>query len=221
MVTRMLVLSALDCSVLPRPAQQQGAVAVQSSGYVLSHPRRHSRAARGQRGRSGRRGRLPVCRADPVVVAAACRVTAKADLTNDTRAAPTRKRAAEQRTAPPPAKRARVPRVPPHAMCGGGRLSTDARRAARREAVRASVVRRVRCDRTSNPDHLHELRRHDHPVLRGALNADRSREQARAHTRERNAIKKYKGILSEYYIDWGNRIIMELTEESMNEMDIN
>ena len=36
----------------------------------------------------------------------------------------------------------------------------------------------------------------------------------------RNAIKKYKGILSEYYIDWGNRIIMELTEESMNEMVI-
>jgi hypothetical protein len=37
----------------------------------------------------------------------------------------------------------------------------------------------------------------------------------------RNAIKKYKGILSEYYIDWGNRILMELTEESINEMVIN
>ena len=37
----------------------------------------------------------------------------------------------------------------------------------------------------------------------------------------RNAIKNYQGILSEYYIDWGNRIIMQLTEESINEMVIN
>tara|TARA_B100000424_G_scaffold260305_1_gene244020 strand:+ start:494 stop:691 length:198 start_codon:yes stop_codon:yes gene_type:complete len=37
----------------------------------------------------------------------------------------------------------------------------------------------------------------------------------------KNAIKKYKNVLSEYYIDWGNKIIMELTEESINEMVIN
>ena len=37
----------------------------------------------------------------------------------------------------------------------------------------------------------------------------------------KNAIKHFKNILSEYYIDWANRIIMELTEESMNEMIIN
>lgn len=37
----------------------------------------------------------------------------------------------------------------------------------------------------------------------------------------KNAIKRYKTVLSEYYIDWGNRIIMELTQESMNEMVIN
>lgn len=37
----------------------------------------------------------------------------------------------------------------------------------------------------------------------------------------RNAIKQYKDVLSIYYIDWANRIIMELTEDSMNEMIIN
>ena len=37
----------------------------------------------------------------------------------------------------------------------------------------------------------------------------------------RNAINKYKDVLSMYYIDWANRIIMELTEDSMNEMIIN
>jgi len=37
----------------------------------------------------------------------------------------------------------------------------------------------------------------------------------------KNAIKKYKGVLSEYYIDWGNRIIVELMEESILEMNIN
>lgn len=35
------------------------------------------------------------------------------------------------------------------------------------------------------------------------------------------AINKYQNILSEYYIQWGNTILMELTEESMNEMVIN
>ncbi len=37
----------------------------------------------------------------------------------------------------------------------------------------------------------------------------------------RNAIRQYKDVLSIYYIDWANRIIMELTEDSMNEMIIN
>lgn len=37
----------------------------------------------------------------------------------------------------------------------------------------------------------------------------------------KDANKKYQNILSEYYIQWGNRILMELTEESMNEMVIN
>tara|TARA_X000000368_G_scaffold345389_1_gene284480 strand:- start:9965 stop:10162 length:198 start_codon:yes stop_codon:yes gene_type:complete len=37
----------------------------------------------------------------------------------------------------------------------------------------------------------------------------------------RNAIRQYKDVLSIYYIDWANRIIMELTQDSMNEMIIN
>ena len=37
----------------------------------------------------------------------------------------------------------------------------------------------------------------------------------------RNAIRQYKDVLSINYIDWANRIIMELTEDSMNEMIIN
>tara|TARA_B100000900_G_scaffold400030_1_gene403228 strand:- start:905 stop:1102 length:198 start_codon:yes stop_codon:yes gene_type:complete len=37
----------------------------------------------------------------------------------------------------------------------------------------------------------------------------------------KNAIKQYKGLLSEYYIDWANRIIIELIEDSMNDMVIN
>lgn len=36
----------------------------------------------------------------------------------------------------------------------------------------------------------------------------------------KQAIFKYKGILNEYYIDWGNRIIIELTTESIEEMTL-
>ena len=36
----------------------------------------------------------------------------------------------------------------------------------------------------------------------------------------KEAIIKYKGILNEYYIDWGNRIIIELTTESIEEMTL-
>ena len=35
-----------------------------------------------------------------------------------------------------------------------------------------------------------------------------------------NAIKKYKSILSQNYIDWANRIIIDLTQEAIDEMII-
>ena len=36
----------------------------------------------------------------------------------------------------------------------------------------------------------------------------------------KNAIKKYQGLLSEYYINWANRVIIELTHEAIDEMVI-
>ena len=36
----------------------------------------------------------------------------------------------------------------------------------------------------------------------------------------KEAITKYKGILNQHYIDWGNRIIIELTTESIEEMTL-
>jgi len=36
----------------------------------------------------------------------------------------------------------------------------------------------------------------------------------------KEAIIKYKGILNQYYIDWANRIIIELTTESIEEMTL-
>tara|TARA_Y100001970_G_scaffold290723_2_gene425474 strand:+ start:3318 stop:3518 length:201 start_codon:yes stop_codon:yes gene_type:complete len=36
----------------------------------------------------------------------------------------------------------------------------------------------------------------------------------------KEAIIKYKGILNQYYIDWGNRIIIELTTEAIEEMTL-
>jgi len=36
----------------------------------------------------------------------------------------------------------------------------------------------------------------------------------------KNAVKKYKDVLSVFYIDWANKIMMELVEESVNDMEI-
>ena len=36
----------------------------------------------------------------------------------------------------------------------------------------------------------------------------------------KDAIIKYKGDLDQYYIDWGTRIIIELTQESIEEINI-
>ena len=37
----------------------------------------------------------------------------------------------------------------------------------------------------------------------------------------KNAIKKYKSVLNEYYINWANDIIIQLTEEAIDNMVIN
>ena len=36
----------------------------------------------------------------------------------------------------------------------------------------------------------------------------------------KEAMAKYKGILNQYYLDWANRIIIELTTESIEEMTL-
>tara|TARA_B110000444_G_scaffold158224_3_gene147921 strand:+ start:4394 stop:4585 length:192 start_codon:yes stop_codon:yes gene_type:complete len=36
----------------------------------------------------------------------------------------------------------------------------------------------------------------------------------------KNAIIKYENVLSKYYIDWGNQIIMDVTQEAIEEMII-
>tara|TARA_B110000305_G_C19407410_1_gene623543 strand:- start:543 stop:818 length:276 start_codon:yes stop_codon:yes gene_type:complete len=36
----------------------------------------------------------------------------------------------------------------------------------------------------------------------------------------KNAVKKYKGLLSVYYIDWANRVMMDLIQESVDDMEI-
>jgi len=36
----------------------------------------------------------------------------------------------------------------------------------------------------------------------------------------KNAVKKYKDVISVFYIDWANKIMMELVEESVNDMEI-
>ena len=36
----------------------------------------------------------------------------------------------------------------------------------------------------------------------------------------KTAVKKYKGLLSVYYIDWANKIMMDLIQESVDDMVI-
>ena len=36
----------------------------------------------------------------------------------------------------------------------------------------------------------------------------------------KNAVKKYKNVLNEYYINWANNIIIQLTQEAIDEMVI-
>lgn len=36
----------------------------------------------------------------------------------------------------------------------------------------------------------------------------------------KNAIQKYKGVLSEYYINWASEILIELIEKALNKMSI-